>query len=238
MKPSYAVSDKRRLSVGPNGGVGRPAPSERHPKMWQFLNDSFRRGAWLIASFLVLMSFHGQRTCVASCPAGSKAVKDLISQLYEPKNKVRYRFSIVPGGEILEFSAPVRTLIALGKNNRKLFHKLIEDPKIQNEIVLILGAVGDETTIPLLITAHPETKADFWPKDGPLRLKLICFSFALTYLTGEPIGRSRIGYDFDTGNKRKWEEWWNKNKGTFVVPTKKPNATWMPLYPESADTVR
>src|SRR5205807_9903809 len=65
----------------------------------------------------------------------------------------------------------------------------------------------------------------------PECLKVVCMTFALTYLTGEPIGRSRWGTDCDPKNRKLWQEWWARSKKVFKVPNVKPNATWVPSYP-------
>jgi hypothetical protein len=122
-------------------------------------------------------------------------ILELIEQLREPTNSARVVLYMVPGGEILEYSAPMNELIALGDAAREPLHQRIGDEQIQNEVVLILGAIGDDNTVPLLIDAYPELDlpdkpADTWPPDAA-RLKLICFSHALTYLTHEGISRSR-----------------------------------------------
>ena len=42
-------------------------------------------------------------------------VNDLVEQLRHPKNRVIHVGAIVPGGEVLEFSPPMKGLIKLGK---------------------------------------------------------------------------------------------------------------------------
>jgi hypothetical protein len=165
-----------------------------------------------------------------------QAIVRLIEQLAEPANKVEWSFSVVPGGEILRFSTPMKRLILLGGKARLLLEQHLGDPKIQNEVALVLGAIGDETTVPLLIDAYPTVDVRERMKQpglttDPDRLKVVCLTFALTYLTGEPIGRSRWGTDCDPENLKRWQEWWDKSKDTFKVPKQKPNATWVPSYP-------
>ena len=161
-------------------------------------------------------------------------VANLIEQLREPSNKVRDDVVriVIPGGEIIDFSPPMMSLIRLGDRSRTMLHGRINDAQIQNEVVLILGAIGDATTVPLLIEAYPYD--DVRPPDSDrARWKAhMCFTFALTYLTSEPIGRSRQGADYNPQNKRLWQEWWRENQATFIVRIEKPNATWVPFYPK------
>jgi hypothetical protein len=157
-----------------------------------------------------------------------------IEALRLPANKVRVNALIIPGGEMLEFSAPMLRLIELGAVARGPLHQHLSDPDIQNEVTVVLGAVGDESTVPLLIEAYPEGGGgggrDLFPPE-PMRMKVICFTHALTYLANEPIGRSRWGCDFNAGNKDLWRQWWDKNRGKFAVSREKTNATWVPHYP-------
>ena len=92
---------------------------------------------------------------------------------------------------------------------------------------MILGAIGDETTVPLLINHYPRKLAD----DDPYQTKMVCFSFALSYLTGQEIDRDRKGTTLSEANARRWRAWWTGVGPTFRVPVKKPNATWLPSCP-------
>src|SRR5260370_39059781 len=134
-------------------------------------------------------------------------ILELIEQLREPSNKARVVLYVVPGGEILAYSPPMYELIALGDAAREPLHQRIGDQQIQNEVVLILGAIGDDSTVPLLIDAYPDLDAPNELADSShpdsVRLKLICYSHALTYLTHEGITRSRSGTDFTPGNHKK-----------------------------------
>jgi len=160
----------------------------------------------------------------------------LVSQLYEPSNKAQCVDVVVPGGEIISFSAPMLKLIMMGSAARQPLHRKITDKRIQNEVVLILGAIGDESTVEALINAYPEIDIRRLPSDGEAyytaRFNIACMTHALTYLTGQPIGRSRAGADYDLSNRRRWIEWWEQAKRGFRVQATKPNATWVPLYPD------
>jgi HEAT repeat protein len=169
-------------------------------------------------------------------------VDTLIELLSEPENKVQVVGHIVPGGEILKYSPPMEKLIALGDAAREPSHQRLGDERIQNEIVLVLGAIGDDSTVPLLIDAYPDSVVQREPPDSartdPVRLKLICFSHALTYLTHEGISRSRWGTDFTPGNRKKWQEWWAKNHRVFWVTGEPGRATYIPGNPPSPRTLK
>jgi hypothetical protein len=159
-----------------------------------------------------------------------RQIVDLIEQMRDPMNKVQYLFVTIPGGEVLQFSPPMKQLIRMGARARPALHRRISDKEIQNEVVLILGAIGDETTVPLLIESYPDQPADLAPSD-PRFYTIVYYSFALPYLTCEPIGRSREGADLNPENKKLWQAWWKENAATFKVSAEKPNMTWLPGYP-------
>jgi hypothetical protein len=165
-------------------------------------------------------------------PLSSCSVHELIELLRRPGNRVPEKCSemiIVPGGEILEFSDPLRELMKRGSEARGPLLALLDDPEIQNEVVLALGAIGDEATVPELIARYP--RGPVADGDKAAKLRRVCFSFALSWLTSEQIDRSRRGTDLSPGNAEKWEKWWAANRATFRVPAAKANATWVPSYP-------
>jgi HEAT repeat protein len=159
-------------------------------------------------------------------------IASLIEQLGEPANKVEVVGHIVPGGEMLAYSPPMQRLIALGDAARAPLHRRLGDKRIQNEVVLILGAIGDDSTVPLLIDAYPDAAVPAEPAavthPDPIRLSHICFAHALTCLTHQSISRSRWGTDFSPANRKKWQDWWAKNRKVFWVTGEPGTATFIP----------
>jgi hypothetical protein len=157
-------------------------------------------------------------------------VEELIASLRRKENRVPENYMVViPGGEMLEFSGPLKALMFRGKDARKALLTHVDDLEIRNEVVLALGAVGDEATVPELISRYPRepVKND----DRAAKLTRVCFSYALSWLTGEQIDRSRWGTSFSSDNAEKWQKWWAANRATFRVPSERPQATWVPSYP-------
>jgi hypothetical protein len=99
--------------------------------------------------------------------------------------------------------------------------------------VVVLGAVGEEAWVPLLVDHYPRGPID--RDDRGAALTRACFSYALCGLTGQPIDRSRWCTDWDEANAARWEAWWVDNGETFRIPLVKPYATWVPRYPLLAD---
>jgi hypothetical protein len=124
---------------------------------------------------------------------------------------------------------PLKALMFRGVEARGQLLAHLDDPDIRNEVILALGAVGDEATVPVLISHYPRGPLEGYV--SPAGLTRICFSYALCWLTGQPIDRSREGTCWDEANAAKWEAWWATNKDTFHVPAVKPYASWVPKYP-------
>lgn len=161
------------------------------------------------------------------------SVEQLFERLRIPENRVPADFFIsVPGGEHLSFSAPLKALMFRPEARESLL-ALLDDPDIRNEVVLLLGAVGNEATVPQLIARYPRGPID--AADHNAVLTRVCFSYALCWLTGQSIDRSRAGTDEDEKNAEKWETWWAAGRETFRVPKVKPYASWVPTYPVLAD---
>jgi hypothetical protein len=157
-------------------------------------------------------------------------VDELIKLLREPENQVRDDYAYdVPGGETVQFSAPLKALMFRGEEARAPLLAQVDDLAIRNEVVLALGAVGDEKVVAELISRYPGGPVD--TKNRPAMLTRVCFSYALCWLTGQPIDRSRYGTDLKPNDAEKWKDWWTANRETFRVPAAKPYATWVPHYP-------
>ncbi|HEX4589629.1 MAG TPA: hypothetical protein VH120_06850, partial [Gemmataceae bacterium] len=152
---------------------------------------------------------------------GPPEVEGLIALMRLPANKPKVMDYIVPGGEMIEYSWPMRRLIELGDVAREPLHRRLRDGSIRNGAALVLGAVGDETTVPLLIEAFPESDASDTPFDGsdpdPDRLSVICFAHALNRLTGQGIGQTRWGTEFGPDIRQRWLDWWARSSKTFCV---------------------
>jgi hypothetical protein len=165
-----------------------------------------------------------------------KRVALLIAELYRDENKVAGWGTIVPGGEHIEFTQPMIDLIRLGENARLALENHIHDERISKEAALILGAIGKKETIPILIDAYPkQVYREDRSRDGDeeyfsLRNKHVCFTYSLTYITGQPIGRDRAGTIFEGASREAWQGWWESSKNTFVLPVPKPTGTWVPCY--------
>jgi hypothetical protein len=160
-----------------------------------------------------------------------KDIEDLIQSLHQPRNKVGLGPCIIPGGEMLTFSETMKKLIMLGDKARYRLEQCLVDPRIEDEVALVLGAIGNERSVALLIDAYPPFGQTVKNEANEYCGKAVNLTFALTYLTGHQIGRTRWGTDCSPENRKLWTEWWAKEKGTFQVPRAKPMESWVPSYP-------
>ncbi|MDB5339080.1 MAG: repeat protein [Planctomycetaceae bacterium] len=186
---------------------------------------------WLDSHVMATRGSRARRSSTSGKFNTDQEVNELIVSLRANGNKALCLGRIVPGGERFQFSVPMIRLIRLRERARVVLQQYIKDPQIQNEVVLVLGAIGTDETVPLLIEAFPSRdNCALFETNSELRRKTVCFTEALTYLTGVSIGRDRRGSTFDPANRMCWQRWWQINRGTFVVPTKKPSASWVPDY--------
>jgi HEAT repeat protein len=158
-----------------------------------------------------------------------KDIPGLIEQLFESKNQAQPSHFSGDEDEGPEFSSAMVKLCSLGDKARPALQKLLVDPRIQKECALILGQVGDESSVAALIALYPPVdhikKRKLWPMDEADAMRFDSFNWALQALTGQPIGRGRYG---DPYNGRRWQEWWALAKKTFKVDASRRKTRWIP----------
>jgi HEAT repeat protein len=150
----------------------------------------------------------------------AEEIESLIAQLRKPVNKVRLS-GWIDNDEILEYSPPMNRLVAFGDAARESLHQRLNDAEIQNEVVAILGWIGDERTVKLLVQHYPDLQ--MLPEDpgafelSPQKMKAVCFTCALEALTHEDFRRSKWETKYSPGNRKKWQDWWARNEKIFWV---------------------
>lgn len=176
-------------------------------------------------SLLVLLIVIGAAVWLlkSDSSSGIRDIDGLISQLHEPENKTRILYHEIDGGagEILEFTPPMRQLISLGDAARQPLVRRLNEDGIQNEVALVLGEIGNEATVPVLIESFPEFNVPLkqynYDDTDPALLNVVCFTKALRELTGQRIGSSELGTEFRAGLKQEWRNWWTNSYKTFWV---------------------
>jgi hypothetical protein len=88
------------------------------------------------------------------------AVESFIQQLRSPAGKVKYLFSINPGGPVFDLSVPMKTLVKYGNTIQPRLLVELKDPRVRNEVALILAEIGDQDALPHLIELLPTKEED------------------------------------------------------------------------------
>src|SRR5690349_5895281 len=91
----------------------------------------------------------------------ARQVRALVRRLNDPKNKASCHGGFIPGGEMIEFSPPMLALMRLGPKAAPYLHPHLNDRGVRNEVALVLGAVGDKATVPLLIRGYQDAAARY-----------------------------------------------------------------------------
>src|SRR2546429_659858 len=121
------------------------------------------RGRGVLAGFLLLMLigiFHltdGQTIPPLASAEPADTVEQHIRQLQAPEGKVKHLFTVNPGGPIFDLSVPMKKLVEQGNAIQARLLPELKDPRIRNEVALILANVGDKDALQPLIELLPNT---------------------------------------------------------------------------------
>ncbi len=179
-------------------------------------------GRRVIASFIVfILLFMCQPTVQTIHPIESTwpadKVDSLIRQLYAPEGKVKYLFSINPGGPVFDPSAPMRKLVEHGNAIQPRLLPELQDPRIRNEVALILAQIGDKDALPHLIEFLP-TKEKLTQEEA---VSTMCLLYALWQLTGMELGiHHKFSPEYTPEFRKQWQAWYESNKGYLYTPSK------------------
>ena len=149
--------------------------------------------------------------------ASSGTIELEIRHLDSPEGKVQYLGSMNPRGPWFVYSEPMKKLVERGDGIQSRLLPELNDPRIRNEVVLVLARVGDRHAVPRLIELLP-TKEDLTRQEG---FTTTCLVFALKELTGLMQG---LAYKFNTKYtpevRVRWQAWHETNKDYLYTPPK------------------
>lgn len=146
-------------------------------------------------------------------------IEALVRELY------RHRW---PGAQIVaqpmvwqfNFTEPMKALLEIGAPAQGALLKRLTDPAIEDQVIILLGGVGDERSVEALIDAMQRARGE--PADRRARLWLFG-NAALTNITvADVIWHHGGGVIWDrcpNDPPRCWADWWRHNKTTFSVKT-------------------
>jgi hypothetical protein len=119
------------------------------------------------------------------------------------------------------FTDPMLKILQVGSTAQDILMRYLDDREIKDQIIILLGGVGDEKAVESIIRAMPTQAETSWSADAK-RINLIA-DIALTNITvGEVIWHHGGGIGFDAcpdDPKYCWHAWWTQNRDTFGVAT-------------------
>jgi hypothetical protein len=145
--------------------------------------------------------------------------------------------NLILSGNQLEasFSEPMKEILKIGNPAQNILLKNLSNPKIKNEIIILLGGVGDERAIKSIINEMlPDGEYQNMTK-FQIENRNEAAKIALTNITTADLASpTAIGtfYGEKCPGKTCWEKWWEDNQLTFSVKNIEKNRSrfYVPNY--------
>src|SRR5262249_45055233 len=204
----------------------KPSRNEAHK------SHHSNRGIWGLALLLSGIAFlvPTLEKAAEGRAESSDTVDALIRQLYAPKGKVKYLFSVNPGEPVFDLSMPMKKLVQMGHKIQPRLVAKLKDRDIWNEVALIIAHIGDKNALPGLIEGLP-AKKELTPDED---FTAMCFLYALWQLTGMELGIDhKWSPKYRPEFRAEWQAWYEANKDYLYTPSK-PKLT---LYTWGRDRV-
>ncbi len=119
----------------------------------------------------------------------------------------------------LGLTEPMRRILEIGSPAQEALIENIKDTLIKDQIIILLGGVGDERSIGPIVNAMIGKK-DLKSTPHSEQINLAA-NIALTNITVADViwhhGGGIVQIDPPEDSKERWMKWWNKNKGNFAV---------------------
>lgn len=125
------------------------------------------------------------------------------------------------------FTKPMLSILQSGGAAQDVLLQYLDDPQIKDQIIILLGGVGDEKSVGPIIRAMtgPESASEEDAKEinfiANLALTNITQSEAIWHHGGGMLLPPKPGEEKD-----RWTAWWAKNAGTFKVSTESGNRNY------------
>ena len=116
---------------------------------------------------------------------------------------------------------PMQQIMEIGASAQKDLIDNINDPSIKEQIIILLGGVGDEASIgPIIDAMIQEKDLNTTPNSEKINLAA---NIALTNITVADViwhyGGGVVQIAPPKDSKDRWMKWWKKNHRTFAVKT-------------------
>jgi hypothetical protein len=121
------------------------------------------------------------------------------------------------------FTQPMKRLLEIGPSARQPLLAKLFDPEITDQIIILLGGVGDEQSVGPIIEAMKLASKD--PVSSRRQRIITAADLALTNITvADVIWHHGGGIDVgqcSTDHGTCWSSWWQRNQATFLVKANK-----------------
>jgi hypothetical protein len=134
----------------------------------------------------------------------------------------------------LQLTEPMRRILEIGPQAQDALIENINDPLIKDQVIILLGGIGDERSIgPILKNMIAKKDLKSTPDSEKINLAA---NIALTNITVADViwhyGGGVVRIDPPRDSKARWKNWWKKNEGRFEVKsiTRSRNYSNYPNY--------
>ena len=134
----------------------------------------------------------------------------------------------------LQLTEPMRRILEIGPSAQEVLIENINDQLIKDQIIILLGGVGDERSIGPIIK-NMISKKDLPSTPDSEQINLAA-NIALTNITVADViwhyGGGVVNIDPPRDSKERWMKWWKKSAGSFSVKsiTRSRNYSNYPNY--------
>src|SRR5258705_7680962 len=150
--------------------------------------------------------------------AKDQDVRSLIGELRSQRWEGPWAGSI-PLSWDLQLTEPMRRIHEIGAPAQRALLENVNDPLIKDQIIILLGGVGDERSVGPIIKSMI-IKKDLKPTPNSEQINLAA-NIALTNITVADViwhhGGGVVRIDPPADSKERWMKWWKKNEGRFSV---------------------
>ena len=169
----------------------------------------------------------------AQTTAKDQEVRSLINELRNHPWEGAYAMTI-PLQWDLQLTEPMKRILEIGAPAQEALIENINDPLIKDQIIILLGGVGDERSVgPIIENMIGKKALKSTPKSEQINLAA---NIALTNITVADViwhyGGGVVQIDPPVDSKERWVKWWKKNKASFAVKsiTRSRNYSNYPNY--------
>jgi hypothetical protein len=157
-------------------------------------------------------------SALSQAPANNQNVHNLINELQTHRWEGPFVLAL-PLEWDLRFTEPMRQILELGSSAQEPLIEHIADSPIKDQIIMLLGGVGDERSVGPIINAMIGRK-DLKSTPNSQQINLAA-NIALTNITVADVvwhyGGGLVRVEPPEDSKERWMKWWRRNVATFTA---------------------